>query len=61
MSRSQALWEEWMGQIWDIESTCDTLQDHVVELGVSVEVLVMPHIFLPDSGHSCGFRWIPEE
>jgi len=25
------------------------------------EVLVMPLRFLPDSSHSCGFRWIPEE
>jgi hypothetical protein len=25
------------------------------------EDLVMPYRFLPDSGHSCGFRWIPEE
>ena len=25
------------------------------------EVLVMPYVFLPDSGHSCGFRAIPVE
>jgi hypothetical protein len=25
------------------------------------EDLVMPYRFLPDSSHSCGFLWIPEE
>jgi len=27
----------------------------------SNEVFTMPHRFLPDSGHSSGFWWIPEE
>ena len=26
-----------------------------------LELLSMPHWFLPDSGHSCGIRWNPEE
>ena len=28
---------------------------------VEDELLLMPHWFLPDSGHSCGIQWNPEE
>jgi len=28
---------------------------------VTAEVFIMPHRFLPESGHSGGFCWNPEE